>query len=78
MSVDNTEFATRTIIPSSQVPSSARNNTACPDENQIQETEASQSVLVKGQEKEQQEIQGDVLSADVCRQTQIFFRLRFF
>ena len=48
MSVDNTEFSTRTISPSSQVPSSARNNTACPDENQIQETEASQSVLVWG------------------------------
>ena len=64
MNVDNTEFATETISPSSQTPSSARNNTACPEENQIQETEAAQSVFVKGQEKEQQEIQGDVLFAD--------------
>ena len=65
LSADNTKFATGTTSPSSQIPSSARNNTACPDENQIQETEASQSVLVKGQGKEQQEIQGDVLFADV-------------
>ena len=64
MNVDNTEFATGSISPSSQTPSSARNNTACPDENQIQETEAPQLVFVKGQEKEQQEIQGDVLFAD--------------
>ena len=55
-SADNTEFATGTISPGSQLPSSARNNTACPDENQTQETEASQSVLVKGQKKEQQEM----------------------
>ena len=47
-------------------------NNACPDENQIQETEASQSVLVNGQEKEQQEIQGDVL-LQMC-----VARLRFF
>ena len=36
LSADNTEFAIGTISPSSQIPSSARNNTACPDENQIQ------------------------------------------
>ena len=64
LSVDNTEFATGTISPSSQMPSSAGNNTACPDGNQIQETEASPSVLVQGQEKEQQEIQGNVVFAD--------------
>ena len=57
-------FAETPISSSCQIPSSARNNTACPDENQIQETEASQSVLVKSQGKEQQEIQGDVPFAD--------------